>query len=83
MRSVGVVAPGIERIADIGEQERLFHLMHSSATVAIGSGHDIRTVANGLGHASPDLTLRIYAHAFVADDEALAASLGGMLDSGS
>lgn len=70
------------KIAAIDEKWRLYDLRHWSATVAIGSGHDVRTVANCLGHASPYVTLRIYAHAFAAADEALAASLGGMLDGG-
>ncbi|MFN0088891.1 MAG: tyrosine-type recombinase/integrase [Acidimicrobiales bacterium] len=68
------------KLAGIDEEWRLHDLRHWSATVAIGSGHDVRTVANRLGHATPDVTLRIYAHAFAAADEALAASLGGILD---
>ena len=49
---------------------------HWSATEAIASGQDVRTVANGLGHADPAMTLRVYAHAFGAADEALAEILG-------
>jgi integrase len=71
------------KLGGIDEKWRLHDLRHWSATVAIGSGHDVRTVANRLGHASPDVTPRIYAHAFAAADEALAASLGGILDGGS
>ena len=54
-------------------------LRHWSATVAIGQGHDVRTVAGRLGHAKPAMTLRAYAHAFAATDQAVAASLGEAL----
>jgi integrase len=50
-----------------------------SATVAIGQGHDVRTVAGRLGHANPAMTLRVYAHAFAAADQAVAAGLGEIL----
>ena len=36
---------------------RLHDLRHWSATVAIGQGHDVRTVAGRLGHAYPAMTL--------------------------
>jgi len=55
-------------------------LRHWSATMAISHGHDIRTVANRLGHANPAMTLRVYAHAVEAPDIDLAASLGSILD---
>ena len=58
---------------------RLHDLRHWSATVAIGHGHDVRTVAGRLGHANAAMTLRVYAHAFTAADQALAASMGDML----
>lgn len=57
----------------------LHDLRHWSATVAIGQGHDVRTVASRLGHANPAMTLRVYAHAFAAADQAVAAGLGELL----
>ena len=54
-------------------------LRHWSASVAIAQGHDVRTVAGRLGHANPAMTLRVYAHAFGAADQALATSLGDIL----
>ncbi len=60
---------------------RLHDLRHWSATVAIGQGHDVRTVAGRLGHANPAMTLRVYAHAFAAADQAVAAGLGDILKS--
>jgi integrase len=58
---------------------RLHDLRHWSATVSIGQGHDVRTVAGRLGHSNPAMTLRVYAHAFAAADRALAAGLGDLL----
>lgn len=68
--------------AGIDGRWRLHDLRHWSATVAIGQGHDVRTVAGRLGHANPAMTLRVYAHAFAAADQAVAAGLGGLLDEG-
>jgi integrase len=65
--------------AAIGPTWRLHDLRHWSATVAIGQGHDIRTVAGRLGHANPAMTLRVYAHAFAAADRAVAEGLGDVL----
>lgn len=67
-------------ISGIDKKWRLHDLRHWSATHAIASGADIRTVANRLGHADPSMTLRVYSHAIEAADETLAASLGETLD---
>ena len=66
-------------MAGIDEAWRLHDLRHWSATVAIGQGHDVRTVAGRLGHANPAMTLRVYAHAFAAADQAVATGLGDLL----
>jgi integrase len=66
-------------LAGIDAKWRLHDLRHWSATVAIAQGHDVRTVAGRLGHANPAMTLRVYAHAVAAADQAVAASLGGVL----
>jgi integrase len=67
------------KLAGIDVKWRLHDLRHWSATVAIGQGHDVRTVAGRLGHANPAMTLRVYAHAFAAADQAVAAALGNIL----
>ncbi|GAC1606541.1 MAG: hypothetical protein NVS3B21_36360 [Acidimicrobiales bacterium] len=59
---------------------RLHDLRHRSATQAIGSGHDIRTVAGRLGHANAAMILRVYAHVLERSDPALASSLASALD---
>ena len=67
------------QLSGIDDQWRLHDLRHWSETMAIGQGHDVRTVAGRLGHANPAMTLRVYAHAFAAADQAVAAGLGESL----
>ncbi len=67
-------------LAGIDAKWRLHDLRHWAATTAITSGHDVRTVAGRLGHANAAMTLRVYAHAVQAADEALAGGLGDVLD---
>lgn len=64
----------------IDSKWRLHDLRHWTATAAITSGHDVRTVAGRLGHANPAMTLRVYAHAIESADVQLAESLGTLLD---
>lgn len=71
------------RRAGLDDRWRFHDLRHWSATLAIGSGHNVRTVANRLGHANPAMTLRVYAHAFDAADQAVADTLGAVLDESS
>ncbi len=66
--------------AGIDKRWRLHDLRHWSATTAIAQGHDIRTVANRLGHANPAMTLRVYAHAVESTDGPVADMLGHVLD---
>jgi len=35
---------------------------HTYASLALASGKSVKWVAEQLGHASPELTLRVYAH---------------------
>ena len=67
------------QLSDIDKGWRLHDLRHWGATTGIGLGHDVRTVANRLGHANAALTLRTYAHALPSADAALAESLGKAL----
>ena len=48
----------------------------------ISAGHDVKTVADRLGHANAAMTLRVYAHAFAKSDRAVADSVGAMLEEG-
>ena len=67
------------KMAGIEPSWRLHDLRHWSATIGISHGHDVRTVAGRLGHANPAMTLRVYAHAVEAADEAMARTLGQVL----
>jgi integrase len=62
-------------IAGIDPSWRLHDLRHWSATVAISSGTDVRTVAGRLGHANAAMTLRVYAHSVEAADRTLGEQL--------
>jgi hypothetical protein len=70
-------------LAGVDRRWRLHDLRHWGATMGVGLGHDVRTVANRLGHANAGLTLRVYAHALPSADVALAESLGATLDADS
>ena len=55
--------------ASIGFPGLSFHaLRHTHASQLIDAGIDIVTISKRLGHAKPDITLRIYAHLFRKDD---------------
>lgn len=59
-----------------------FHgLRHTHASQLIDAGGDIVTISKRLGHAKPDITLRIYAHLFRKDDGEAAAAINAALSS--
>jgi integrase len=70
-------------VADaLGMPQITFHgLRHTHASQLIDAGIDIVTISKRLGHASPDVTLRGYAHLFRRDDgkaaDAIDAALAG------
>jgi integrase len=58
-----------------------FHnLRHTHARQLIDAGVDIVTISKRLGHAKPDITLRIYAHLFQKDDGKAAAAINTALN---
>jgi integrase len=60
--------------------EATFHsLRHTHASQLIDAGVDIVTISKRLGHAKPDITLRIYAHLFQKDDGKAAAAINAAL----
>jgi integrase len=67
-RAWGLVADGLGLPAIT-----LHGLRHSHASQLIDAGVDIVTISKRLGHASPDVTLRVYAHLFRRDDGKAAA----------
>lgn len=60
----------------------LHDLRHTSATLLLSEGVDIRTVANRLGHSQTSTTLNVYAHALPAADERAARVLSERLAEG-
>jgi len=52
----------IKSAARLPEATRFHDLRHAAASILLGAGQDVTTVAATLGHASADVTLRIYAH---------------------
>ena len=59
-----------------------FHaLRHTHASQLIDANVDIVTISKRLGHAKPDITLRIYAHLFQKDDGKAAAAINSILSS--
>jgi len=68
--------------ASIGMPELTFHaLRHTHASQLIDAGVDIVTISKRLGHAKPDITLRIYAHLFSKDDGKAAAAINTIFGS--
>ena len=65
--------------AKIGFPDLKMHeLRHTSATLLLGNGVDIKTVQHRLGHASSSLTLDQYAHAIPANDREAANLMGAI-----
>lgn len=57
-----------------------FHaLRHSHASALIAAGLDIVAISTRLGHASPALTLNVYSHLFVNNDEKAATAIENAL----
>ena len=63
----------------IGMPEVTFHsLRHTHASQLIDQNVDIVTISKRLGHAKPDITLRIYAHLFRKDDRKAADAINAI-----
>lgn len=71
---------GVKCYRSSGYEGFNFHeLRHTQATLLIGSGADIKTVQNRLGHSNASLTMNIYAHAIEQNDRYAADTIGNML----
>jgi len=69
-------------VARLGIRCRLHDLRHSSASLLLASGADIRLISARLGHASPGFTLSVYAHLLLDAQAAAAERLGALLQNG-
>jgi integrase len=64
----------------IGMPEITFHsLRHTHASQLIDAGVDIATISKRLGHATPGITLSVYAHRFQRDDSKAAAAINAVI----
>jgi integrase len=69
--------------AKIGMPEITFHgLRHTHASQLIDAGVDIATISKRLGHATPGITLAVYAHRFQRDDGKAAAAINAAMTGG-
>jgi integrase len=66
----------------IGLPNIAFHaLRHTHASQLIDGGIDIVTISKRLGHASPNITLQVYAHLFRKSDDRAAQAINAALAS--
>jgi integrase len=52
-----------------GLKIRLHALRHTHASLLVSQGMDVVTLSRRLGHASPNITLGVYAHLFSNTDD--------------
>jgi integrase len=76
-RSVHTISRAWRRVArELGLVGVSFHgLRHTHASQLIEGGVDIVTISRRLGHAKPDITLRVYAHLFKQRDDKAATAI--------
>jgi integrase len=73
------VSPAWASFASSIGMDVTFHaLRHTHASQLVEAGVDVVTISKRLGHAKPDITLRIYAHMFKKDDSKAAAAIDAM-----
>ena len=80
MKAGHLGGPYQRAIATVDVPAVTFHATrHTHASALIASGIDVVTVSRRLGHSSPALTLRIYAHMFSRTEATAAAAIGKLL----
>lgn len=62
------------------KSKRLDFLSHSHASMLIEMGVPIGAISERLGHESPDITLRVYAHLYPEKHEDISNQIGKMFD---
>lgn len=65
--------------AGLPEGFRTHDLRHTFASLAISAGANVKVVQNAMGHASADITLRVYSGLFDTDLDQIATRLGEIL----
>ena len=59
---------------------RFHDLRHLAATLLIHEGLNVRAVAGRMGHANPDVTMRVYAHALRSADKQAASIMEKLIN---
>ncbi|MDP8922366.1 MAG: site-specific integrase [Chloroflexota bacterium] len=67
------------RRADLPQTTRLHDLRHGVATMLLEAGEPVPAVAEYLGHASPAVTMTVYAHAVPGASKRAAERLGSII----
>ena len=67
------------RRAGLPETTRMHDLRHGAATMMLEDGETVPTVSEYLGHASPAITMQVYAHAVPGSKRRAAERLGAVL----
>jgi integrase len=78
-RSLARQVDALFRRAEIPHR-RLHDLRHTAATLLLAAGVPIVDVSKLLGHSSPEVTARIYAHSFAANRRRAIEAVGRLLE---
>jgi integrase len=70
VKQLGDAAPPVIRLHD---------LRHTHATLMLAKGEPVKVVSERLGHASPTVTLSVYAHVLPGDQRAAAARFAALI----
>jgi len=77
----GLTSEFKRRMSDSGNHKiRIHYLRHSHASMLINMGVPIQAISERLGHESPDITLRVYAHLYPGRHEDISNQIGSMFD---
>lgn len=67
LAAAGLIAPMGEEGWEPSREKMHHRFRHTYASVQLAAGEDVVSLSHWMGHASPEITLRIYAH-FMPDD---------------
>jgi integrase len=78
----GYVSDRFHTLTDLIElpRIRLHDLRHSSASLALAAGIDLKTVSSNLGHASISITADLYSHVLPAVAREAAERVAALVD---
>ncbi|WP_363254688.1 tyrosine-type recombinase/integrase [Mesorhizobium sp.] len=75
--------PGDDGAPTVDIPKVRFHdLRHTHASALIAGGLDVVAISRRLGHASPVVTVSVYAHLFKKSDEGAAAAIEAAMRTG-